>query len=81
MTMIRILVDGDEAMPEIDPEKVIRTDPSSLTICGLPGGSSGEGVSVAFFAKTLTGEWVMIETTLRNFQAANGALRGRYGDV
>jgi len=80
VTTLRVIVD-DRDGPALAGKRITQTVPGTALIVGLPAGTSEGKPAVLITAELPDGSYVYIETTLALFQTANGALRGRYGDV
>lgn len=78
MIHIRIILDGEGAIPEMRGKTIHRAD--SLTVTGLAGGMQSGKPSVALVIPLEDGSFVFAETSLALFLSAADALRGRYGD-
>ena len=83
MIAIHVIVDDSQGPPlESIRDTVVYADESKgLTIVGLPGGMESGKPSLMLVCYLPDGTPVAIETSLALFQAANVALRGRYGDI
>ncbi len=80
MPMIKIVLDGDGALADRDPAKLLELE-GPITVSGLPGGMQSGKPSVAFWFDLPDGRTVFAQTSMALFLAAARAFRGRYGDV
>ena len=83
MAELRIILEGDGAFPElgktIKEDKLIEGVLDAIT--ALPGGMASGLPSVAFVINLPDGRVMFAETSMRMFQMAAAAFKGRYGDV
>lgn len=78
MPAMRIVLDGDNAFPEM-VGKVIH-EVQNFAVSALPAGMESGKPSVAMIAELPDGSYVFAETSLVLFLTAADALRARYGD-
>jgi hypothetical protein len=79
MTAISIRLDGDNAWPDLDPDRLIHCG-SDWELAVLPGGMSSGAPSVALRVKAGDGRDVVAETSMAAWIAATATMRGRYAD-
>lgn len=78
-TSITIHLDGDACWPDLTSKE--HRHGKIVSVATLPDGTSGGRPSIMIRAELDDGSIVLIETTLRLFNACAAAFRGRYGDV
>lgn len=83
MLAMDIKLDGDGIWSDLEDGKrpIHRVDDGVLRICTLKGGMQGGNPSVAIRLDLPNGETVVAQTSVRLWQQAAAAMRGRYGDV
>lgn len=83
MPVIDIILDGDNAFKELQGQKILHGE--LIKVATLKDGMKSGLPSVALLIKIdlgeHAGEYVIAETSLKLFQAANAAFTGRFGDV
>lgn len=83
MPAMKIILEGDNALPEYakhaEEGRIIRGEISALT--ALPAGMTSGLPSIGIWIELDDGRVVFGETSMRLFQTASAAFKGRYGDV
>jgi hypothetical protein len=77
-TIMHILLDGEGALRDIEPDKIIHTT-EPWTVLALAGGMESKKPSVAFVIALPDGHVVLAETSMRLFHVAAKAFAARYG--
>lgn len=83
MPVMRIVLDGDTAWPDLkDNAKVIDAmgEGTVVSVAALAHGMKSGNTSVAFRVDAPTGEIVLFETSLALLKAAVGAFIAKYGE-
>lgn len=83
MLAMDIKLDGDGQWPDLadGKRKVHRVDDGILRVVTLKGGLKSGNPSVALRLDLPNGETIIAQTSVRLWQQAAAAMRGRYGDV
>lgn len=87
MLAMDIKLDGDGIWSDLEDGKrpIHRVDDGVLRICtlegGMQGGMQGGNPSVVIRLDLADGSTVLAQTSVRLWQQAAAAMRGRYGDV
>lgn len=79
MPVMRIILDGDNAWPDLMDKPVIHTT-EEIGVTALAGGMESGLPSVAFRITLPDGQTVVAETSLALFLTAGDAFKDRYGD-
>lgn len=80
MPSIRVILDGDNAWPDINDRGVIHVTEAPIQLAALAGGMTSGRTSLAFRIDLPDGNVVVAETSLALFNAAWHALHGRFAD-
>jgi hypothetical protein len=75
---MKVILEGDNAFPEMQHKTIRKGEISAVT--ALPHGMSGGRTSVAIVIELEDGTVAFGETSLRLFQQAAAAFKGRYGE-
>lgn len=82
MPVLDIFANGENCWPDLHPSRGKGYKPGTIEgIAAMPAGTVNERPTVTLRIRLDTGETVLAETTLRLFQQAAAAFRGRYGEV
>lgn len=81
MPVMRIILDGDQAWPDLkDNPKVIDAMGEGAQVTALAGGMKSGNTSVTFRVDCPGGQIVLFETSLALLKAAVGAFIAKYGE-
>ena len=83
MPVLRIILDGDNAWPDLkDNKNVIAAmgEGAQISITALAGGMASGNTSVTFRVDCPDGQIVLFETSLALLKAAVGAFIAKYGE-
>jgi len=78
MPLMNVLLTGDNALKDIDPEKIVHTL-NDITVTALDHGMESGKASIAFLITLDDGRVVVAETSLALFQMAAKMFAARYG--
>ena len=88
MMQMTVNLNGDGAWPDLGDKQtaglliwLIGNDGPPIQVCTLDGGMTSGNPSVAIRIDLPDGSVVVAETSVRLFQMAAAAMRGKYGDV
>lgn len=81
MIAISIILDGDNAWPDLRDKSIIHLKHGSMAVAALDGGMSSGRPSVAMRFDLPDGQTVVAETSARLFVSAGRAIDAKFPDL